>query len=117
MGFMINKTTYEIQTCPSEQVMIDNGWGPEEWAFVVNVEDFSEYSELNAKITRQNNQSQKVELQSQIDLLERIAGVRAFREYMISIGQYGVVTSEYPNGKTLDLNNKIADLRVKIAAL
>lgn len=60
----------------------------------------------------------KASFQNQIDSLERIAGVRAFREYMLyTVKDAGVKTAEYPNGKTLDIDNQIKELRVQIASL
>lgn len=58
-----------------------------------------------------------INLQNQIDKLERIAGVRAFREDQIAQSKFGVKTSEYPNGKTLDIDNQIKELRQQIAGL
>lgn len=53
-------------------------------------------------------------IQAQISELERIVGVRPFREYMISIGQFGVVTDEYPNGKIKDIDAQITALRERL---
>ena len=66
--------------------------------------------ELQDKLTQQ-----KIDLQTQIDYLERIAGVRAFREYMLNkVKDVGTITGEYPNGKTLDIDNQIKYLRGQI---
>lgn len=47
MGYMINKITFETQTCPTEQIMLDNGWSNQEWEFVENLNDFSNFEEYN----------------------------------------------------------------------
>jgi len=74
--------------------------------------------EADAYELGQQNTIKKASLQSQIDALERVAGVRAFREYMLDVVKdVGAKTTDYPNGKTLDIDNQIKDLRVQMAVL
>jgi len=109
MGFMINKTTYEIQTCPSEEVMVDNGWNPEEWTFEEDLDSVINLDGYKAKMLAIQNTAKKQELQSQIDLFD-MKSVRALREGGIKDEVTGQTWVEY-------YTEQIQGLRAQIAAL
>ena len=111
-------TGYQL-ACETEEQIINmaNGTGTTvqiNGAFY-NPED---NADVQAEKESQKRNQQKALLQGQIDSLEKEAGPRPFRDYMINtVKDYGAVTEAYPNGKIKDIDDMITELRNQINEL
>ena len=74
--------------------------------------DQAKYDELQAFLNPPIDPN--VAILAQISALEAIGGIRPFRDYMLSINQFGAITTAYPNGKIKDIDTQISTLRSQL---
>lgn len=117
--FNENKQAFAFEIANPIATTDDDTWSKyadtEKWDIVDGeFKDITDTNEYKQKVESTSIETKNIDLKNRISDLESKAGTRPFREYMLSIGQVGVVTKDYPNGLIKDIDARIAVLRAQI---
>ena len=107
-----------LMDTPDDVLVFDDAMLEKYWNGLAKLDENDNLVDDEEAIQKRDNEIKKQTLQGQIDSLEKEAGPRPFRDYMINtVKDYGAVTEAYPNGKIKDIDDMITELRKQINEL